>query len=228
MKRLLIVLLTLICAFSVIGCGETEPKPVTDEYASHKQVLALCNSYSAIGTNGYDYTLEQKSGETIVNAHTVSLRLDNTNGTIGSRFEHKKELNEDISKGQYTETEATAYYKDNKIATYSAEAWTWKDCTLEEFVSVDIKSFAFDIDSVSSAELSTEGEFTTLSFKIEDAKAAEFLEITGDIKDLSFVIKTDSAITTFVSLTMSYSQSLTTTCFSFMPYSGGVNIDIPE
>ena len=228
MKKLLVFLMAFVCIFSLAGCGDKNPDPVVDEYANHKQVLSLVDNYSVTGTNGFDYSLEQKLDGTVVNAHTISIRLDNSNGTIGSRVEYRKDLNEDISKGQYTEASATAYYKNNRIATYVNETWTWKNCTLDEFASINIDSFTFDINSLSNLNLSTSGKYAVLSFEIEDSKAASFLGVSGSVKDLSFEIKTDTTYSKLVSFTMSYSQNLTSTYFIFTPYSGSVNVDIPE
>lgn len=228
MKKILVILMTFICLFSFVGCDEKEPEPTVDDYANHKKVIALVNNYSVVETNGFDYSLEQKLGERVTNAHTISIRLDNTGDTIGSRVEYQKSLNEDISKVQYTETSVTAYYKGNKIATYVDDAWTWKTCTLEEFVTINIGSFAFDFDSLTNLKLSASGKYSFLTFKIDDDNASSFLGINGDIKNLSFEIKTDDAYTKIVSFTMSYSQNLTSTRFSFTPYSGSINIDIPE
>jgi len=226
MRKLLVFLMAFVCIFSLAGCGEKEP--TVDEFANHKQVISLVENYSISATNGFDYSLEQKLDGTVVNTHTISIRLDNSNGTIGSRVEYKKDLNEDISKGQYTEVSATAYYKNNKIATYVNDSWTWKNCTLDEFAAINIDSFAFDISSLSDLNLSTSGKYAVLTFKIDDSKAASFLGVSGNIKDLSFEIKTDTSYSKLVSFTMSYSQNLTSTFFSFTPYSGSVNVDIPE
>lgn len=227
MRKLLIFLMAFVCLFSLTGCGKKKKKAAVDEYENHKKVLALVDNYSAIGTNGFDYSLEQKLDGTVVNAHTISIRLDNSNGTIGSRVEYKKDLNEDTSKGQYTEVSATAYYKNNKIATYVNNVWTWKNCTLDEFLSINIGLFTFDINSLSNLSLSTSGKYAILSFKIDDSKAASFLGVSGNIKNLSFEIKTDDTYSKLISFKMSYSQNLTSTYYNFAPYSGSVNVDIP-
>ncbi len=228
MKKLFVFLIALVCIFSLMGCNKKKNNPVVNEYENHKQVLSLVNNYSVTGTSGFDYSLEQKLAGTIVNAHIIKIRLDNSTGTIGSRIEYKKNLNEVISKDQYIEVSATTYYKNSKIATYINGEWIWKNCTLNEFVSLNIDSFTFDINSLDNLSLSTSGKYTVLSFEIDDSKAISFLGISDSVKNLSFEIKTDTIYSKLISFTMSYSQNLTSTYFSFTPYFGSVNVDIPE
>ena len=136
MRKIIALMISIVCLFSLASCGKS--KTTTDEYVNEKQIFSLVNSYIVDGTNGFDYALEQKLNGNIVNSHTISIRLDNSNGTIGSRLEYKKDLNEDISQGQYTEVSATTYYKDNKIATFENDSWQWKNCQLNEFASVTL------------------------------------------------------------------------------------------
>ena len=164
----------------------------------------------------------------MVNEHTISIRLDNSNGTIGSRVEYKKDLNEDISQGQYTEVNATAYYRNSKIATYENGSWVWKNCQLSEFASINISSFNLDVSKLLDLNLSTSGKYSVLTFSIDDSSASAFLGVSGSIKNLSFEIKTDANLQQLVSFVMTYSQELTTTKFGFTPYYGSVNIDLPE
>lgn len=229
MKKIIVYILTFVSIFSLAGCGKKNPPdPVVDEFANHKQIVSLVSNYEVINTKGFDYSLEQKLDNTIVNAHTISIRLDNSNGTIGSREEYKKDLNEDISKGQYTEVNATAYYKNNKIATYENDSWSWKNCTLEEFASINTDSFSFDVNTVKNLNLVSSGKYAVLTFTIDDFEATSFLGVPGDIKNLNFEIKTNSSYDQLVSFTMSYLQNMTSTEFSFIPYYGSVNVDIPE
>ena len=176
---------------------------------------------SVNGTNGYDYALEQTQNGVVVNSHTITIRLDNTNETIGSRVEYKKDLNEDISNGQYSEVSATAYYKNNKIATYENDVWVWKNCSLSEFSSININSFKFNFELLKDINLATSGQYTVLTFKVDDSNAAK------PIKNLSFEIKTDANKEKLISFTMSYTQDLTSTQFRFAPYYGSVNVDLP-
>lgn len=164
----------------------------------------------------------------VVNSHTITIRLDNTNETIGSRVEHKKDLNEDITNGQYTEISATAYYKNNRVATYENNGWVWENCSLSEFSSININSFKFNFDLLTDINLTTSGQYNVLTFKIDDSDAASFLGVSKAIKNLSFEIKTDANNEKLISFTMSYSQELTSTQFKFSPYYGSVNIDLPQ
>lgn len=224
MKKIVLFILTFVLMFSLAGCGKKE---TVDELKDEKQVVSLVNSYVVDNTNGFDYSLEQKLSGNIVNAHAISIRLDNSNGTIGSRVEYKKDLNEDISQGQYTEVNATAYYKNSKIATYENDSWVWKNCQLNEFASINISSFNLDVSKLKNLNLSTSGKYSVLTFTVDDSSAAAFLGVSGSVKNLSFEIKTDTNLQQLVSFVMSYSQELTTTKFSFTPYYGSVNIDLP-
>ena len=225
MKKIVLFILTFVLMFSLAGCGKKE---TVDELKDEKQVVNLVNSYVVDNTNGFDYSLEQKLNGNIVNAHTISIRLDNSNGTIGSRVEYKKDLNEDISQGQYNEVNATAYYKNSKIATYENDSWVWKNCQLNEFASINISSFNLDVSKLKNLNLSTSGKYSVLTFTVDDSSAAGFLGVSGSVKNLSFEIKTDTNLQQLVSFVMTYSQELTATKFSFIPYYGSVNIDLPQ
>lgn len=225
MKKIVLFILTFVLMFSLAGCGKKE---TADELKDEKQVVNLVNSYVVDNTNGFDYSLEQKLNGNIVNAHTISIRLDNSNGTIGSRVEYKKDLNEDISQGQYNEVNATAYYKNSKIATYENDSWVWKNCQLNEFASINISSFNLDVSKLKNLNLSASGKYSVLTFTVDDSSAAGFLGVSGSVKNLSFEIKTDTNLQQLVSFVMTYSQELTATKFSFIPYYGSVKIDLPQ
>lgn len=212
---------------SMISTTESSSITSTTDYKDEELIFALVNSYDVIGTNGFDYSVEQKLNNTVVNAHTISIRLDNTSDTIGSREEYIKKLNEDITQGQYTEVSATTYYQNNKIATYENDSWVWKNCQLNEFASVNINSFIFNMNKIKDLQVTASGKYYVLSFEVEDSKAASFLGVNGNIKNLTFEIKVNSNFDQLISLVISYSQELTTTKFSFVPYYGSVNINLP-
>lgn len=225
MRKTIIILLTIICLL-FIGCGKEVEE--IDELKDEKEILNLINSYQVEGTNGFDYSLEQKLNESIINSHTLSIRLDNSSELKGSREEYKKELNEDITKEQFSELNATAYYYNNKIATYEKDSWVWKECRISEFASVNINSFNLDISKLSNLKLSNEGSYLVLTFNVSDSDASSFLGVKGNIRDLSFKIKVLEESKQLVSFEMNYLQDSTKTFFSFIPYYGSVKIELPE
>ena len=226
MKKMITFSILLTCIFFLAGCTLFNTN-TEDEFKEEKQIVGLLNSYSVEKTNGFDYALEQKMNSTIVYEHYVAIRLSLSEAT-GSRVESKKTLNEDIENGQYTELNATSYYKNNKIATYENDAWVWKDCTFGEFASVSINAFRIDVTKVKDMKLSHSGKYTILSFKIDDQDIQEFLGLDSSIKNLVIEIKTSGAIDQLVSFSMSYSQNLTSTNVIFTPYYGSATIAIPE
>lgn len=228
MKKLLAFLILLVCIFALVACGEKGTDPVNEEDSNKQKIVSMVENYNVNGTNGYDYALEQMRNGVVVNSHTITIRLDNTNETIGSRVEYKKDLNEDITNGQYTEISATAYYKNNRIATFENNGWVWKNCSLCEFSSIKINSFKFNFDLLTDIKLTKAGQYNVLTFKIDDSDAASFLGVSKAIKNLSFEIKTDATNERLISFTMSYSQELTSTQFKFSPYYRSVNIDLPQ
>lgn len=228
MKKAFAFLIIFICVFALVACGEKGTDPANEEVSNEQKIVSMIENYNVNGTNGYDYALEQTRNGIVVNSHTITIRLDNTNETIGSRVEYKKDLNEDITNGQYTEISATAYYKNNRIATYENDVWVWKNCTLSEFSSVNINSFKFNFEVLKDISLTTSGQYNVLSFKVDDSDAASFLGVSTTIKDLTFEIKADIIKERLILFTMSYSQNLTSTRFQFTPYYGSVNVDLPQ
>ena len=215
MRKVLISLSLLVFVFFLTSCSFNNNSK--EEIKDEDKVIALINEYKVDETNGFDYILEQKLNGVTINSHSIIIRLDKTNEVIGSRIENKKDLNENISQGQYTELSAEAYYKDGQIATFENGSWTWKSCKLSDFVSINISSFDIDITKVEGLVLSTSGQYKVLKFKVQDSEAAGFLGVSGSIKDLSFEIKTDDSCERLISFVMSYSQNLTTTEFTFTP-----------
>lgn len=228
MKKAFAFLIILVCVFALVACGEKGTDPENEAVSNEQKIVSMIENYNVNGTNGYDYALEQTRNGVVVNSHTITIRLDNTNETIGSRVEYKKDLNEDITNGQYTEISATAYYKNNRIATYENDVWVWKNCSLSEFSSISINSFRFNFDLLTDINFTTSGQYNVLTFKIDDSNAASFLGVSKAIKNLSFEIKTDANNERLISFTMSYSQELTSTQFKFVPYYGSVNVDLPQ
>lgn len=99
---------------------------------------------------------------------------------------------------------------------------------MSEFASVNINSFGFDTSKVTDLNLSSSGKYSVLTFKIDDASASAFLGVSKSIKNLSFEIMLNSNLDQLNSFIMNYSQDLTNTKFSFIPYYGSVNIDLPQ
>ncbi len=236
MKKIIVICLVLACALSLFACdfGKKNDNtggndtPVVDPYETEKGIVSLVKGYAVKGTNGYDYSLEQFYRDNVVNAHTVSVRLDNTDGTVGSRYETTKEVNEDRTAGLYTEKCATSYYREKKIATYDGTAWVWKDGSLNTFAAVNVAEYSFDFDVMTDMSVTEEGGNTVFRFSVPDNKASAFLGIKGTLKNLSFEIKTDAAHKTLLAFTMRYTQANTETVLSFIPYRGETVIDLPE
>ena len=240
MKKILsLFLLVVLFTLSFAACGKKTdtdasgeasaslPAPADDPFAEQKQILSLFESFTVAGSSGFDYSSEQTQGNTVVNRHTVSVRLDSSNGS-GSRVEYKKNLNEDLSGDQYTELESTTYYQNGKIAVRENGVWTWKSGTLAEFVTVNLQSFRLDYAALRDVSLTASGETKTLTFRIDDANAAAFLGVSQPIKNLSFEIKTDADCKRLVSFAMTYAQELTATVFRFTPYTGSATVTLPD
>ena len=220
MKKILFFIIIFVLTFSLIACK--------DDYTDHKKILSLVNNFSVTKTNGFDYSVEQKINSTIVNSHSIIIRLDSSSEIIGSRVEYKKSLNSTISNNQFIEQNATSYYKDNNVLTKINDIWEWKNCTLNEFAEVKINYFNFDIDSLQEIKLIKNNICNIFSFKIDDSNSSTFLGCSGDVKNLKFEIETDASFDKLISFNMSYSQELTETYFILNPYYGSVNITIPE
>ena len=106
--------------------------------------------------------------------------------------------------------------------------WSWNDGSLDEFLSVNLQALRFDFSLLRDLNLSTSGEQSVLTFRIDDANAAAFLGITRAVKDLSFEIKADATGEKLLSFTMRYAQDLTSTVISLTSYSGSINITLPD
>ena len=240
MKKLLcLFLLVALIALSLTACGGSStadasgeasaslPASTDDPFAEQRQILSLVESFAVTGSSGFDYSLEQTLGDTVVNRHTVSVRLDNSNG-LGSRVEYKKNLNTDLSGEQYSELESTTYYRNGKIGAQESGVWMWKDGTLAAFVTVNLQSFRFDLSALRDVAFTQSGDETVLTFRIDDADAATFLGISQTVKNLSFEIRADANAERLISFEMTYAQELTTTIFRFTPYTGSVTVSVPD
>jgi len=235
MKKSIIISLLLVCILALTiaftGCDGIGGQGTDnqDTLANQSKILQLVKDYSPTETKGFDYTLEQKYKGSVVNSHSISLRLGiQGEEKVGERIESTKELNEDISKGLYTEKSATTYYKNGQVATYQEESWNLQDCSLEEFAKIKLSSFTFDLASLSNVALTEEGGIAVLRFSLPDNKTADFLGIEKEVKDLTFEIKTSTDFKTLVSFAMSYFQTDTTTTFTLSVYTGSVNITVPQ
>ena len=232
MKKLLCVILGILCLFALVACGgeKTDPESSTikETTCPEAALLSLVESFDASKVNGFDYALEQTLNNTIVNRHTVSIRLNSANGTVASRVETRKSLNEDFTGDQFTETTVTTYYRNGQIATQGNGVWSWNDGSLDEFLSVNLQALRFDFSLLRDLNFTTSEEQSVLTFRIDDANAAAFLGITRAVKDLSFEIKSDAAGEKLLSFTMRYAQDLTSTVISLTSYSGSTNITLPD
>lgn len=232
MKKFLCVILGILCVLALVACGKekTDPEATATEEPTRPEaaLLSLVESFDASKVNGFDYALEQTLNDTIVNRHTVSIRLNSANGTVASRVETRKSLNEEFDGNQFTETTVTTYYRNGQIATQGNGVWSWNDGSLDEFLSVNLQALRFDFSLLRDLNFTTSEEQSVLTFRIDDANAAAFLGITRAVKDLSFEIKSDAAGEKLLSFTMRYAQDLTSTVISLTSYSGSTNITLPD
>ena len=226
MRRIASIIMVFIFLIILASCGKKFKS--ADSQKDEKQVIALINSYSVKETNGFDYSLEQSYGDTIVNAHYITLRLDHSNGLIGSRDESKRELNNDLSDGQFTNTRAISYYKDDRIATYENDSWNWKTCSFDEFALIKISSFNFDLSKLNNLKFTSSGNNKVLTIIVDDSYSSTFLGIQENVKNLVLTITVNSNLNELISFEMNYSQNLTSTKFVFIPYYNSVNIVFPD
>ena len=212
--------------------AETTSSTIVDKRSNEEKMIDLVNNYNVIGTNGYDYSLVQKETKstTITNSHTIELRLDNSSINIkGTKKDSIKTLSTDLSQGQYVESTTTYYYADNKLGYYVDSTLNWKDYSLNDFVNINIADFAFEYsDLKDNISISKFGKYFVLTINIDDSQSGNFLGLKENVKNLKFEIKTNSNYDTLISFEMSYSQTLTTTEYSFTPYTSSVNITIPN
>ena len=245
MKKVLCIL-ALVFAMSLTACGSgstgsttsvsstggDDPRTTATQTDAPSQpeeaILSLVESFDATEVDGFDFSSKQTLNDTIVNQHTVSVRLDKTNGTVASRVERRKRLNEDFSGEQFTETETASYYQNGRIATQKDGGWIWANGSLNDFISVKTDGLKFDLSALHDVTPTTNDNETVLTFRIADKDAASFLGVSQPIKDLSFEIKADVAGQKLISFTMRYSQELTSTEFRLIPYSGNANITLPD
>lgn len=227
MKKIIAFIFSLFIIISLSSCGGSSSSN-KEETSDEKIILNLVNEYDSTNTKGFDYELSQYLNNSIVNSHKITLRIDNDSETIGLRVEYQKNLNDDITKEQFTETTVTTYYKNNKVAVYENNSWNWKNCSFDEFSKSNIKDFNFDISKLSNVNLDSSGKYNILTFGIDDSNTKSFLGVSSSVKDLKFEIKTDSDKKQLISLDMNYSQDLTTTKISFIPYYGSVNVSLPQ
>lgn len=229
MKRLVSFVIILISIISLSSCKKPE-KIKEDPYLDHKKVLTLISEYDVMVTNGFDYITIQKlkNSSTIVNSHSIMVRLNKENKIIGVRTEKSKKLNENIIDDQYTETTKCAYFNNNKIGVFRDNKWNWKSCSFEDFVIVNISSLNLNIDNFKDFELAEEATYNALNIKIDDTKVNTIFEGLSNAKNLAIEIKTDKDYKRLISLDISYLQKLTQISFSFVPYYENVDINIPE
>ena len=231
MKKMLTILFVFSLIISLFACKKTEVEDFTtsnvEMYQKEKEIFSYIKHFDIDNTNGYDYSLEQKYNDNVVNSHLISVRIDRSR-YVGSRIENKKTINSDIYGEQYINESATAYYKNNMIGTFKNNEWSWTLCTLFDFSSVNIEYFDIDISNVYDLQLSSNEDYSTLTFKVKDSDASLLLGVSDNIKNLSFIIIVDTSKEQLINFNMSYSQNLTTTQFSFAPYYGVVEIEMPE
>lgn len=195
----------------------------------NESILNLVSNFDINNTYGFDYSLTQREVYTniICNSKSIEVRLNNNQGI---RTDKVKTLNKDITNGQYTETSATYYYKDNKIGYYDdSNALKWKDSNLSDFVNVSINDFDFSTYYKSnSVKLNSYGKYSQLTLNIDDSLSSSFLGTKETIKNLSFVIVCTKSYDTLISFTMSYNSKLTIFEYEFEPYLTKTNIEIPS
>lgn len=180
------------------------------------KIYSIIDNFDVSKTNGYDYSLNQylNNSTTIVNSHTINLKLDYDNLTC-TRVDTSKKLNNDVSLEQYTIITDTYKYSDNKCLKNDTSV----DITFNKLIECNIKEFELANNSklFDHADYSKQGKYRTLKIILTDNNAKKFLGINDSIYNLEINIKVDSNFEKLYSYTLSYSMDLTNTVISFTP-----------
>lgn len=242
MKQALCVFLGILFALSVCSCGKKSAEgttPATEAQTTEaitegesdvqERILSLLENYAVSESRGFDWSSEQTENGTLVGLHTVSVRLDHADDPIGSMTERIKKQNKDSDGNSYTESTVTAYYRNGKIRVLADGESVWQDGSMEElYSSVKIDAPHFDLSALLDLSLTERNGQTTLTFGVADENAASVLGVSKAVRDLTFEIVVDESGENLLSYTVRYEQDSTVTVIRFVPYTGVVEITLPD
>jgi len=226
MKKL--PLLTLLIPLILLtSCDDDSSSdiPVKSDFEIATEIIS---NFSVKNTNGYDYSLKQYLGNIVSNSHEIKLRASFDGDVKAKKEETSKTLNEFNLDSQYTIESVTTYFLNNRMAEYNGSSWKWSNCKESEYFGSNISSFEIKSDYFENAK---ENKGTTYTYKADiiQSKVNEFFKLSNStIEEAKLTIELDNALTRLLKLTLSYFQAKTYTEFSFVTYSGTVDIDIPQ
>lgn len=221
MKKFVSVMILSLSMLLTMGCHRKEK-------TNFEKATDVINNFSVQNTNGFDYSLKQYLNTDVTNSHEIVLRADFSNEIKAKKVESTKKLNDFRENEQFTEETKTTYFYSNRMAELNEDTWKWTTCKEADYFNCGIENFKFDADYFENINEKTQDSY---SFKatIIQSKINDFLGIeTKSINSVTVNITIDLTLTKLISLKINYFQNTTYTEFSFVPYFGEANIDLPN
>lgn len=210
----------------------SESSSASDSSAPQKtnmeKALDVIANFNIENTNGFDYSLSQYLGTTIVNSDATVLRADFSGSPIGQKDITTKRLNEYGTGEQFTTTTETNYFANNMIAEYKNGRWVWSNCRKADYFKVSIADIAFDQTALTSIRESLTTNYVLMA-DVPDAQVASFLGVSETtINSLSITVTIDLSFTKLEEIKLSYFQTNTRSEMIFDVYYGEVSINLPN
>lgn len=227
MKKTISFVVSLICTFLLVGCGNDD-KPIEKEKSSFEKTVFVLENFDVHNTNGYDYSLKQYIGNDVANSHEIVLRADFTQDTKAKKVESAKKLNDFSSNEQYSYESVTTYFYNNRIAEFKNDSWKWSSCKEKDYLNCNLNNFKFDASYFENIKESTD-DFYTFKANVVGTKINDFFGTENcSFEEVTVTIKVNTDFSSLSSVLITYFQSKTYTEFSFAVYKGAVSIDLPQ
>jgi len=225
-KKYSIGLCAILLSFCLSGCFKKAPPAKT----AFDQVIAIINAYNIESTNGYDYLIEQKVGDIIVNSDTITCRVERGSTVKASTDTVQKRLNNFGEEEQFSETTFSSYFNNNQIGFKEQDGViNWVAGTSEEYFVIGIDKLDLSIGSFVSSMVNKSGNVYSLIGTLKTESLGTLFGInTVGMKNISIEIVVNIGTGKLMSLDISYSQSQSSTTISFSPFYDVVTVNFPS
>lgn len=199
------------------------------EKTPFEKAVDTFSKYDVEKTNGYDFSLIQYLGKTVVNSDTIQLRASFSSDVKAEKVETIKRLNEYGAGEQFTTSTITTYFENNMICEFKNNRWQWSNCKKGEYFAASITRISIDQSFLGSVRESESSGKYVISADVLDNKVNQFLNSNEvSFSSLTFKLTVSSDYSKFESLELSYFQENTRSEMRFSTYIGDVSIVFPN
>lgn len=226
MKKLIVLVLSLLVVFTLSACKGDDEIVEVDEFDIFKDVLS---SYDVEDTFGVKVEVKQYLSGIIIHHQLVEQMINRSGSVLGETYYYEKEIGPFDVENEFIETEFTTYYQDGEMITeVDGEDLDYEAITFEEYVDGEMLLKGLTKDNFVSYEIQIDGDVHILSGELTIGSVRSiFGTDISMVESNEITVRANEVTKQLVSFVFEYTSEHTRMTFTFTPKYESVEIVVP-